>query len=177
MALETRFPHMLRLAAAAAALALLAPPTLAPSLARADQPRVEILDYGIYETGTRTSVPMPISVSGKMNLVANVRLTEKTREVMGQLGTSFGFRYRIQGVPNGANVVIRTKHPRLTNPETGKSMNYGEREQPASPGSERYTGYSFDATYEIAEGEWSFQIIHEGRVIGEQKFKVVVPIN
>lgn len=164
---------MRRLFAAAAALALLAPPTVAA----ADPPRVEVVDYGVYETGTRTTVPMPISVSGKMNLVADVRLVEKTREVVGQLGTSFGFRYRIEGVPTGANVVIRTRHPRLTNPETGKSMNYGEREQPVGPGGARYTGYSFDATYEIAEGDWSFQIIYEGRVIGEQKFKVIVPVN
>ena len=168
---------MLRSFAVAAALALLAPSGLALSQARAEQPRVEILDHGTYETGARTTVPMPISVSGKMNLVANVRLLEATREVMGQLGTSFGFRYRIHGVPNGANVTIRTRHPRLTNPETGKSMTYGEREQPVTDGGERYTGYSFDASYEIAEGEWTFQIIYEGRLIGEQKFKVVVPIN
>ena len=31
--------------------------------------------------------------------------------------------------------------------------------------------------YEIAEGEWSFQIIYQGRVIGEQKFRVIVPMN
>ena len=176
MASETRFPFM-RLFAVAAALALLAPPVLAPARAMAEPPRVEILDHGIYATGTRTTVPMPISVSGKMNLVSNVRLTEKTREVMGQLGTSFGFRYRIHGVPDGANITIRTRHPRLTNPETGKSMTFGERDQPVTDGGERYTGYSFDASYEIAEGEWSFQIIYEGRVIGEQKFKIVVPIN
>jgi hypothetical protein len=148
-----------------------------PVLATADQPRVEIVDYGTYETGARTSVPMPISVSGKMNLVSHVVLTKETREIMGQLGTSFGFRYRVLGVPDGALVTIRTRHPRLTNPETGKSMNYGERDQAVNPGEERYTGFSFDATYEIAEGEWSFQIIYQGRVIGEQKFKVVVPIN
>ena len=164
---------MLRTLAVAAALALLA----LPRMAVADTPRVEIIDHGVYETGTRTTVPMPISVSGKMNLVANVRLTEKTQQIMGQLGTSFGFRYRVHGVPDGANVTIRTKHPRLTNPETGKSMNYGEREQSVSAGGERYTGYSFDASYEIAEGEWSFQIIYEGRVIAEEKFKIIVPIN
>src|SRR5687767_1206270 len=114
MAPEIVIPIIVRTIVVAAALALLAPPTLA----RADQPRVGILDYGDYETGTRTQIEMPISVSGKMNLVANVRLTEKTRQVMGQLGTSFGFRYRVHGVPNGANVTIRTRHPRLTNPET-----------------------------------------------------------
>ena len=148
-----------------------------PLVAAADQLRVEILDYGTYETGTRTSVPMPVSVSGKMNLVSHVRLTQETREIMGQLGTSFGFRYRIHGLPEGATVTIRTRHPRLTNPDTGKSMNYGEREQAINGSEERYTGFSFDATYEIAEGEWSFQIIHEGRVIADQKFKVIVPIN
>lgn len=168
---------MLRHVAFAAALALLALPGFAPSRAAAEQPRIEILDYGTYATGTRTTVPMPISVSGKMNLVANVRLLEKTREVMGQLGTSFGFRYRVHGVPAGATVTIRTRHPRLTHPDTGKSMNYGERDQTVANGGERYTGYSFDASYEIAEGEWSFQILYEGRIIGEQKFRVVVPMN
>jgi len=177
MATETRFPPMRRLLAVATALALLALSSMASSSARADQPRVEIIDYGVYATGERTTVPMPISVSGKMNLVAHVRLTEKTSEVLGQLGTSFGFRYRVLGVPTGANVTIRTLHPRLTNPETGKSMNYGEREQQVSDSGERYTGYSFDSSYEIAEGEWTFQIIYEGRLIAEQKFKVIVPIN
>lgn len=144
---------------------------------RAEPPRVEMLDHGIYVTGPGTRVPMPISVSGQMNLVSNVRLTKETREVMGQLGTAFGFRYRVHGVPEGATVTIRTRHPKLTNPETGRSMDYGEREQAVSPGEERYTGFSFDATYEIGEGEWSFQIIYRGQVLGEQKFKVVVPIN
>jgi hypothetical protein len=96
---------------------------------------------------------------------------------MGQLGTSFGFRYRIHGVPSGAKVTIRTVHPRLTNPETGKSMNFGEREQDSGDGGDLYTGYSFDSSYEIAEGEWTFQVIYQGRVIGEQTFKIIVPIN
>ncbi|MGH7005817.1 MAG: DUF3859 domain-containing protein, partial [Alphaproteobacteria bacterium] len=94
---------------------------------RAEKPRVEMLDHGLYTTAPGTRVPMPISVSGEMNLVSNVRLTKETREVMGQLGTAFGFRYRILGVPEGATVTIRTRHPRLTNPETGKTMDYGER--------------------------------------------------
>ena len=150
---------------------------LAAAPARADQPSVVILDFGLYATGPSTRVPMPISVSGTMNMVSNVRLTKETREVMGQLGTAFGFRYRIEGVPASATVTIRTLHPKLTNPETGKSMDYGERDQTVSPGEERYTGYSFDSTYEIGEGDWTFQLIYQGRVIAEQKFKVVVPIN
>ena len=145
--------------------------------ARADKPRVEIIDHGLYATGPSTRVPMPRSVSGQMNLVSNVRLTKETRDVMGQLGTAFGFRYRIEGVPPGATISIRTLHPKLTNPDTGRSMDYGERDQSVTPGEERYTGFSFDATYEIAEGDWAFQIIYQGQVLAEQRFKVVVPIN
>jgi hypothetical protein len=148
-----------------------------PALARAEKPRVEILDYGTYATGPRKTIPMPVSVSGTMNIVSGVRLMRQTREVIGQLGTSFGFRYRVLGVPPGAKIVIRTKTPMLTNPETHKSMDYAEREQAVMPGEERYTGYSFDSTYEIGEGDWTFQIIYQGRVIGEQTFKIVVPMN
>jgi hypothetical protein len=145
--------------------------------AAAAEPRVEILDYGRYETSARTTIPMPISVSGKMNVVSNVKLVEATREIVGQLGSSFGFRYRIHGVREGDPILVRTRHPLLTNPETGRRMDYGEREQPASPGEERYTGFSFDASYELAEGEWRFEIVHRGKVIGEQRFKIVIPIN
>ena len=150
---------------------------IATQPAQADKPRVEIIDHGLYVTGPSTRAPMPISVSGTMNMVSNVRLTKETRDVMGQLGTAFGFRYRVEGVPAGATVTIRTLHPKLTNPDTGRSMDYGERDQTVTPGEERYTGFSFDATYEIAEGDWAFQIIYKGEVLAEQKFKVVVPIN
>jgi hypothetical protein len=145
--------------------------------AAAAEPRVEIIDRGRYETAARTTVPMPISVSGKMNLVERVRLVEATQEIVGQIGNSFGFRYRILGIGEGEQVLVRTRHPMLTNPETGRSMDYGEREQPASPGDERYTGFSFDSAYEIAEGEWRFEIVYRGKVIGEQRFKVIVPLN
>ncbi len=148
-----------------------------PLAAAQAEPRVEIIDYGLYATGQRTAVPMPKSVSGTMNLVSHARLTRQTREVVGQLGESFGFRYRLHDIPDGATITIRTRHPPLTNPETGKTMDHGERDQTVASESERYTGYSFDASYEIAEGEWSFEIIYEGKVIAEQKFKVIVPLN
>ncbi len=141
------------------------------------EPRVEVLDFGQYETGKRTQQPMPESVSGTMNLVNDVRLVRPTREIVGQLGDSFGFRYRIFGVPPGDKITIRTNHPMLTHPETGRSMNYGQRDDVVTSEGERYTGYSFDARYEIAEGNWTIQIIHEGKVLAAETFKVVVPLN
>ena len=40
-----------------------------------------------------------------------------------------------------------------------------------------YDGYRFDYDWEMAEGIWTFQILHNGKVIGEKKFKVIIPMN
>jgi hypothetical protein len=150
---------------------------LAPAAAATAEPKVVVIDHGLYETGQRTQTPMPMSVSGTMNLVGHVRLISSTREIVGQLGDSFGFRYRVLGVPPGETITIRTNHPMLTSPETGRSMTYGQRDDVVTSDGERYTGFSFDARYEIAEGQWSFQVIYKGKVLAEETFKVVVPLN
>ncbi len=150
---------------------------LAGCAAARAEPRVEVLDYGLYETANRSTVPMPISVSGKMNVVAHVKLLSQTREIVGQLGNSFGFQYRIHGIAVGEPVLLRTRHPLLKDPATGKSMDYGEREQFVEPGAVRYSGFSFDASYELAEGDWAFEIHYRGKLISKETFKVVIPLN
>ena len=141
-------------------------------------PRVEFTEFGLFSTVRVKQVPQPISVSGKMTLVAHIRLLKKTRLIVGQLGRSFGFRYRLHGLPPGARISIRTIHPKLTHPVTGKSMTYSLRTRLATPnGALSYTGYTFDHRYELAEGIWKFQIIYNGKVIGEQSFRVVLLVN
>jgi hypothetical protein len=141
-------------------------------------PRAEFTEFGIFKTTRVKDVPQPVSVSGRMSLVANIKLLKSTRLIVGQLGRSFGFRYRLRGLPPGARVSIRTMHPKLTHPVTGKAMTYSLRSRRASPnGALTYTGFTFDHRYELAEGIWKFQIIYRGKVIGEQSFKVVLLMN
>ena len=141
-------------------------------------PRVEFTEFGIFQTTRVKDVPPPISISGRMSLVANIKMLKRTRLIVGQLGRSFGFRYRLVGLPAGAQVSIRTIHPKLTHPKTGKTMGYSLRTRAASPnGALTYTGYTFDHRYELAEGIWKFQIVYKGKVIGEQSFKVVLLMN
>ena len=40
-----------------------------------------------------------------------------------------------------------------------------------------YFGYTFDYGWEIAEGIWTKQILYNGKVIAEKKFKIIVPLN
>jgi hypothetical protein len=56
-------------------------------------------------------------------------------------------------------------------------MSVSEYYSPVTQRDDVYFGYTFDHGWEIAEGLWTQQIVYNGRVIAEQKFKVVVPLN
>ena len=93
-------------------------------------------------------------------------------------GEQYGFEVDLEGLPPGpVNLVIRTIHPALTNSETGKTMTVSEYDWPVSGRQKVCFGFTFDYRWEIAEGTWTKQIVYNGKVIAEKKFKVVVPIN
>jgi hypothetical protein len=58
-----------------------------------------------------------------------------------------------------------------------QTMSVSEYDWPVVARDDVYFGYTFDHGWEIAEGVWTKQILYNGRVIAEQKFKIVVPIN
>lgn len=146
--------------------------------AAAAGPSVDVIEYGLFKTSGVRRIAMPRSVSGEMNLVSHVRLIRKATVIAAQPGRSFGWRYRFRGLAPGATVTLRTLHPALTNPKTGLTMAFSERlVRVDRPQNIRYTGYTFDNAWEMAEGEWRFQVVYKGRVIGEQPFKIVVPLN
>jgi hypothetical protein len=139
--------------------------------------QVEIKDFGFYHLSVDGSVPAPDDISGSRNIVSNIRLQRQTEEIDAQLGRSFGFRFRISD-PSlyGQQLTLRTIFPPLTNPESKRTMSTQDR--PFTGSSELlYDGYRFDYDWEMAEGIWTFQILHNGKVIGEKKFKVIIPMN
>jgi hypothetical protein len=160
----------------------LAPLALAAALAAAPgahASQIEIKDWGFYDLSVDGSVPAPEDVSGSRNVVSNIRLQRQTEEIDAQLGRSFGFRFRIAD-PRliGQTLTLRTIFPPLTNPETKRTMTTQDRSFVASNTSEiLYDGYRFDYDWEMAEGIWTYQILHNGRVIAEKKFKVIIPLN
>lgn len=163
-----------RLPTTVAALFLL----IAAPQAAAAGPSVDVIEFGLFATSGVRRIALPRSAAGEMNLVAQVRLIRSAEIIAAQPGRSFGWRYRLLGLPPGSRIVLRTLHPPLTNPKTGRTMAYSERKVRVShPEDIRYTGYTFDNAWEMAEGEWRFQVLYGGRVIGERAFKIVVPLN
>ena len=133
--------------------------------------RYEIVEAGKPEKAERT-------VAGEVKPVENRRLIQQTEEVVGQLGNTFGFEVDLEGLPPGSvNLVVRTIHPPLTNSETGRTMTVSEYDWPVVGRSRVYFGFTFDYRWEIAEGIWTKQLIYNGKVLAEKKFKVIVPLN
>lgn len=161
----------------AVALALLA---LVATAARADQkPRIEIVDYGLYDHVVSEIIKAPGEVSGERALVSNVKVRENTLEIAAQLGRMFGYQFRINDPALvGQTLTLRKLVPRLTNPATGQSATVVESEVTATgDGYLHLNAYGFDYGWEMAEGEWTFQVLLGSELLAEKKFKVMVPLN
>ncbi len=146
--------------------------------ASATERGIEIVDYGIYDHTVTAVIPEPKDVAGERTNVANVTLREKTQLIDAQRGRMFGFQFRVTD-PSlyGRKLVTRKIVPKLTNPKTGRSATTVEGDFIAGPDTVFLNAYGFDYDWERAEGEWTFQVLHEGKVLAEKKFKVILPMN
>ncbi len=150
----------------------------AAAAAQAADRSVEIVDYGVYDHTVTQVIPEPKDVAGERTTVANVRLREKTEVIDAQRSRMFGFQFRVNDPAlYGKTLVTRKLVPTLTNPKTGRSANVVEGEVVAGPDTVFLNAYGFDYDWERAEGEWTFQVLYEGKVLAEKKFKVILPMN
>ncbi len=162
--------------AALAAFALIA---IGWAGAAAAEPRAQIKAYGLYEIRQNgTTEKADRTVAGELRPVDAHRLIQKTDEIVGQLGNTFGIEVDLSELPEGpVTLIIRTIHPPLTNSETGKTMTVSEFDWTVAQRDNVYFGFTFDYKWEIGEGIWKKQIVYNGKVLAEQSFKIIVPMN
>lgn len=140
-------------------------------------PVAHVVEYGLYEIRRVGRRVAPDTVGGWVGSVAAAHHLRETDLVNGQLDTTFGMRVRFSGLPVGAPLTIRTLHPPKTNPETGRTMSTSTYDSAVGPDRKGVFLFTFDEPWELAEGDWTLQVIHDDRVIGEKAFKVVIPLN
>ncbi len=149
--------------------------TLSAAEAAAQERRVEITDFGLYAAGPMTHSPAPEQLSGQQWTAPNIRLLEQTDVIPGQLGRIFGFRFRVNDRSlYGKTLRLRILHPRLSSHIGRSGTETGRADVPTAASPERGYFFAFEYTWEIAEGDWTFQVVHEGRVLAEKKFRVIV---
>jgi hypothetical protein len=151
----------------------------AAQAAGAADPTATIKAFGMFETMRGAKAEKnERSAAGELHAVVSRRLVRPGTEVFGQLGSSFGLDLRFENLPaTFATVTVRTMHPPITNPRTGQTTTVSEFEWLVWAGQDLYFGHTFDHLWQLAEGMWTSQVIYRGKVLAEQAFKVVVPLN
>lgn len=149
-----------------------------PRPAAGAEVRVEITDYGIYETTRVRTFEAPATVAGHGFIVDNIRHIRTTQRVLAQLDLTFGFRFRVTGdLEPGEQLTGRIIHPPLHDPESGRHGTMGQMPLSVSADGSGIRLYTFDYRWELAEGWWTFQVLRGDEVLAEKRFEVVVSLN
>jgi hypothetical protein len=134
----------------------------------------QVTEVGIYTSQVVTVTSTTNTVGGKLEGLDGFTLLRSTTNVPARIGTRFGFRYRIRGAPQNAPITLTLvgKHPLYTNPKTGKTSTRDQYQLLSWIG-DTYTSYSFDETWELVPGIFTFEVWHQEKKLCEQSFTVV----
>lgn len=131
----------------------------------------EITETGIY-TADITRDKGDVGVASKnRNVIDNQKLVRETTLVPAKKGVRFGFRYSVEGSPDGKAVYLDMKHSHPPIQAPGQS-------EPSTESSYRlkswigdtYTSFKMQEDWEVVVGDWVFQVWHDGALLAEQKF-------
>lgn len=150
-----------------------------PAAPASAEPRIRIVDYGLFEVRrSGETVRADRTLTGRVTVVTKMKLIRRTDKILAQLGTNFGFRVDLLGFPPGTvTLKIRARHPKVTNPTTGVARAVSEYDWQVSGRQGIYFGYGIRKRWHINEGVWNVQILHDGKVLAQQKFELIVPMN
>lgn len=149
-----------------------------PTRAETAKGGITVKDFGLYKVRVSRRVPAPDDVSGDRNIVSGITHFRSTRTIMAIPDRSFGYRFRITDPAlYGKRLTLRTIFPAMTNPATKRTKTQNKRPLTVQSNRLVYDGYRFDHDWEMTEGPWIFQVLDGAKVILEQRFKVIVPLN
>ena len=107
---------------------------------------------------------------------SNVRHAATPRTVPTQIGTTFGFRYRLAGTPNGTPVNLREivifPPTGLVPKESSSPIVQDEFTLQSRIGEIDYAAYTLEDSFELVTGEWTIEIWYGDQKLGTQKFKI-----
>ena len=130
-----------------------------------------ITEVGIYmaditETNEDSNVASQIR-----NVIDNQKLVRETTRIPAKKGIRFGFRYTIEGEPEGETIYLdmKHKHPPIKAPEQATPSTESTYRLKSWIG-RTYTSFLMEEDWEVVTGDWIIQIWHNGIMLLEQKF-------
>jgi len=136
--------------------------------------RIRFADYGIYTVDRDIQGRDALGINRAA--ASNVRHAATLRTVPAQIGTTFGFRYKLIGKAHAAPVELRQvvifPSPGLTPPLSPKPITQDEFVLQARVGEMNYASYTLEDAFELVPGDWVFEIWHGSRKLATQAFRV-----
>lgn len=135
---------------------------------------IDVVEFGIFKLDKVGERESKNTTSGSFNVTKEERLIKGTDKVVATVGTHFGFRFKLNGLPEGQKVLLqgRVLHPQISNPETQKMSIIDSWEIEETIGHTNYIGWSFDHDWEIVPGKWTIQLFYGSKKLAEKIFKV-----
>jgi hypothetical protein len=158
--------------------------TAASDAGTVKEPSGRVIEYGIYNAQRKGRIRDELSANtGKVINQPVLELAEQTNRIPLVKETYFAYRYRILDLPKDVAkrpaVELRKvlSHPEMTLPDgsmaTGSDRTFKAR---TSAGQViGFDGYAFNEDYELVEGDWTFQIWFQDRMLVEQTFTTYWP--
>ena len=141
-------------------------------------PRIEVFEYGIY--AAPPGLVEGFTTEGLEHLgIEHVELIEKTRTVVAQVGTEFGFRYLLIRIAENEaipiTIVMKFPPPGMSAPGESRRFMRDDYTVVLPAGDDWYEGWWFSDRDYIVPGSWTFEIWCEGKKLAEQTFEVILP--
>lgn len=137
---------------------------------------VTIVEYGTYTAQLLDRVPRRDDPSGFANTLTNHKLVERTYRICARLGVRFGVTIRVEGKPDGGPVMLEIVNnypaPGIVN-DKGAAFKKTRFPWHAAIGQPTAIVFTFDETWEMVPGTWSYDIEYKGRRLGERAFTVM----
>ncbi len=145
--------------------------------ATADPPpfKVQILEEGVFgKPQGIVNLPAPGTAAGKKGEHDEVRLLVATRRLKAELGATFGFRYKLTGMPRNKEMLLemRAVHPPMKGPGGKTSeISVAPIEVFSTDGSyEDDIIYTLAEPFEVLPGRWLLQITYQGKQLMSREF-------
>ena len=141
--------------------------------------RVDIVDYGIYESSVTRRIEDSKAAGGSRSGVQMIKIKERTSSIQAHRGLQFGIRFFVVGEPKEAEVKLKfvTRFPvqGMRNATAGVTSYRNEYAGAAKVGWADFFGYSFDEDWEMVPGVWTFEVWDGERKLVEQSITVAIP--
>jgi hypothetical protein len=142
--------------------------------------RVDVYEFGTYAANgpsyIHPSSPQGIKIEGHDGYTH----LETTRTVVAQLGTRFGFRYRVQGMASGAyaplTMVWKFPPPGIIGSDPAHRVQREVVEFDATSDDNYVITMSLESVSDLVPGIWTMEIWSGDQKLAEQSFEVLPPL-